>query len=42
MPQITQLPPSMAELSLRQLAGRMGGRLPNGALDKLDAMLANL
>ena len=42
MPQITQLPPSMAGLSLRQLAGRMGGRLPNGALDKLDAMLANL
>lgn len=38
MPQITQLPPSMAAMSMRQL----GGRLPAGALDKIDAMLAEL
>lgn len=42
IPQITQLPPSMAELSLRALASRIGGRLPAGALDKIDAMLADL
>ena len=42
MPQIAQLPPSMGAMSMRQLAGRMGGRLPDGALDKIDAMLANL
>lgn len=42
MPQITQLPPSMAGMSMHQLAQRMGGRLPAGALDKLDAMLAKL
>lgn len=42
MPQITQLPPSMADMSMRQLAQRMGGRIPAEALDKVDTMLAKL
>lgn len=42
MPQITQLPPSMGGMTMRQLAQRMGGRIPAGALDKIDAMLAKL
>lgn len=38
MPQIAQLPPSMGGMTMRQL----GGRLTQGALDKIDAMLAKL
>lgn len=40
MPQITQLPPSMAGLPMRVLAAKMGA--PAAMLDKLDAMLANI
>lgn len=29
-------------MTMRQLAQRMGGQLPAGALDKIDAMLAKL
>ena len=41
MPQITQLPPSMRALSMRDIAARMGGgqAIP---FDKIDAMLKNL
>ena len=42
LPQITQLPASMAALSLRQLADKMGGRLSAEMLDQLDAALAAL
>lgn len=42
IPQISQLPPSMGGMTMRQLAQRMGGQLPAGALDKIDAMLAKL
>lgn len=38
IPQISQLPPSMGGMTMRQL----GGRLPSEALDKIDAMLAKL
>lgn len=42
MPQINQLPPSMAGMSMRQLAQQMSGRLPAEVLDKINAMLAKL
>lgn len=42
MPQITQLPPSMHDMSMRAIAIRMGGGMKENMFDKLDAMLAQL
>lgn len=42
MPQITQVPASMRGMSMRALAAKMGGNVPEEMFDKLDAMLSKL
>lgn len=42
MPQIVQLPASMQGMSMRTLAAKMGGGMPEEMFDKLDALLAKL
>lgn len=42
IPQISQLPPSMSDMSIRELSKRMGGRISDEALDQLDKMLFDI
>lgn len=42
LPQITQVPASMQEMSMRALAARMGGGMKEEMFEKIDAMLARL
>lgn len=42
MPQITQLPPSMHAMSMRDIATRMGGGVSEEMFAKIDAMLSTL
>ncbi|MGN0998371.1 MAG: family 78 glycoside hydrolase catalytic domain [Faecousia sp.] len=42
IPQITQLPASMQEMSMRELAARMGGGVKEEMFDQMDVVLAKL
>lgn len=42
MPQITKVPASMRGMSMRALAAKMGGNVPEEMFDKIDAMLSKL